>query len=285
MADERDLMHEPPVTGRSQGQAESADNEQRQATAAIFPTGEIDYWERVYVEEPYYASGRALVDYLPAYELGWTSYGLYGSDIDVADQRMANDWELRKRELGLSWDEARPATRAAWRRAENARSFITDGSATFEQKVETLNDLLENARDGTSGFGEAAEHVQSAALKQLFKRRAETCTRAATELQELLHQAGGKANEGGTASGAAHRLWTHIRGLFGGASDETMLNECERGEDASMARYRKALKANLPHDMHAVVLRQFEEVQRNHDMIRTMRDRARAQNKEESKEG
>jgi uncharacterized protein (TIGR02284 family) len=164
-------------------------------------------------------------------------------------------------------------------------AFITDGSATREQMVETLNDLLENARDGALGFREAAEHARSERLKQLFRRRAETCTNAAMELQEQLRRLGGKIEEGGTVTGAAHRVWTHIRGLFGGASDETMLNECERGEDASLARYRKALKANLPHDMHALVLRQFEEVQRNHDMIRTMRDKARAEYKEKSEEG
>jgi uncharacterized protein (TIGR02284 family) len=79
-------------------------------------------------------------------------------------------------------------------------------------------------------------------------------------------------------TGAAHRVWVHIRGLFGGASDETMLIECERGEDAAVARYRKALKQNLPRDIHAMVLRQFEGAQRNHDMIKSLRDRAHAQN-------
>jgi uncharacterized protein (TIGR02284 family) len=83
-------------------------------------------------------------------------------------------------------------------------------------------------------------------------------------------------------TGAAHRVWVHIRGLFGGASDETMLNECERGEDAALARYRKALKQNLPHDIHAMVQRQFEGAQRNHDTIKSLRDRAHAQNQAKS---
>jgi hypothetical protein len=47
----------------------------------------------------------------------------------------------------------------------------------------------------------------------------------------------------------------------------------------------QALKASLPHDIHALVLRQFEEVQRTHDMIRTLRDRARAETKTKSDEG
>jgi uncharacterized protein (TIGR02284 family) len=68
----------------------------------------------------------------------------------------------------------------------------------------------------------------------------------------------------------------NLRSPFGGASDETILSECERGEDAAVARYRKALKQNLPADIHALVLRQFEGAQRNHDMIKALRDRASA---------
>jgi uncharacterized protein (TIGR02284 family) len=164
----------------------------------------------------------------------------------------------------------------------DARSFVTDGSASREDVLETLNDLLENARDGEAGFREAAEHTGTQSLSSLFRERAQTCNQAAAELQEQIRQLGGKADAGGTVSGAAHRVWTHIRGLFGGASDETMLRECERGEDAAMARYRKALKQNLPHAIHAMVERQFEGVQRNHDMIRTLRDRTAAENKEKS---
>lgn len=285
MAEERDLTHDP-ISGRPHS-TEPGDRvgSNTSDSGRPYPASEVAYWREIYESEPYYLESRTFLDYLPAYELGWVSYEAYGSDLETADKRMANDWDARKRDSGLSWDEARPATRAGWRRAESAKSFVTDASATHEQQIETLNDLLENARDGALGFREAAEHVQSPDLKQLFGRRADTCSRAATELQQQLLQLGGKIEEGGTFAGAAHRVWTHIRGLFGGASDETMLNECERGEDASMARYRKALKANLPHDIHALVQRQFEEVQCTHDMIRTMRDRARAQSKEKSDEG
>ena len=166
-----------------------------------------------------------------------------------------------------------------------AAPYATDGSASYEQKVETLNDLLENARDGALGFREASDHARSAELKQLFRRRADACTLAASELQAQLRQAGGKIDAGGTVAGATHRIWTHIRGLFGGASDETMLNECERGEDVSVARYRKALQENLPHELHALVQRQFEEVRQAHDEIRVLRDRARALGEARADEG
>ena len=273
MAEERDLTHDP-ISGQG---THAADLGTTAAAAGTYPDTEMSYWRDSYSGEPYVEKGREFQDYSPAYEMGWTSYSTYGGEFDAADRVLANDWEMRKGASGLSWDQARPASRAAWQRAYNTRNFETDGSASAGQVNETLNDLLENARDGELGFREAAEHTQTPSLSALFGRRAETCRQAAAELQDQIQRLGGKVDEGGSVTGAAHRVWVHIRGLFGGASDETMLNECERGEDAALARYRKALKQNLPADVHAMVLRQFEGAQRNHDMIKSLRDRARAE--------
>lgn len=273
MAEERDLTHDP-ISGQG---THAADLGTTAAAAGTHPESEVAYWHESYSSDPYFEEGHGFEDYSPAYELGWISYSTYGGEFDAADRVLANDWEMRKGVSGLSWDQARPASRAAWQRARNAREFTTDGSAGTEQAIETLNDLLENARDGELGFREAAEHTQTPGLSALFGRRAETCRQAAVELKDRIQRLGGKVDLGGTVTGAAHRVWVHIRGLFGGASDETMLNECERGEDAAVARYRKALKRNLPSDIHAMVLRQFEGTQRNHDMIKSLRDRARAE--------
>ncbi len=285
--DERDLAHEPGQgpSGAEQGGpaeqqgAQPAGLSPGDQPAAAYPAREADYWCEVYLREPYYEGGRGFEDYSPAYELGWVSYSLYGGEFDSADRVMANDWLVRKGVSTLSWEQARPATRAAWQRAHNSSAYPTTGSASPEQVIETLNDLLENSRDGELGFREAAEHTRTPGLSALFERRAESCRQAADELQQQIERLGGKVEEGGTVTGAAHRVWVHIRGLFGGASDQTMLAECERGEDAAVARYRKALKQNLPHDIHAMVQRQFEGAQRNHDMIKTLRDEARAENR------
>lgn len=278
MAEERDLTHDP-ISGQGTHAADTGTSAAAATpgSASGYPGSEADYWRGVYSEEPYYREGRVFDEYSPAYELGWVSYSMYGGDFDAADRVLSNDWEVRKGLSKLSWEEARHATRASWQRAHNAREFTTDGSASTKQVIETLNDLLENARDGELGFREAAEHTKTPHLSKLFGRRAETCRQAAAELQDQIQRLGGKPDAGGTVTGAAHRVWVHIRGLFGGASDDTMLTECERGEDAAVARYRKALKQNLPQDIHAMVLRQFEGAQRNHDMIRQLRDLAHAQ--------
>ncbi|MDR6534993.1 PA2169 family four-helix-bundle protein [Variovorax soli] len=142
--------------------------------------------------------------------------------------------------------------------------------------VDILNDLLETSRDGEYGFRTCAEEVKSAEMKRVFNERASSCAQGASELSQLIATLGGKPADGGTATGAMHRGWVHAKGMVGANSDLSMLEECERGEDAAVARYRKALKQNLPADVRAVVERQAQGAQRNHDQIKLLRDQERA---------
>jgi len=89
-------------------------------------------------------------------------------------------------------------------------------------------------------------------------------------------QYGGTPADGGTAGGALHRGWVKVKGAVGADREESILEEVERGEDASLARYRKALKNQLPADVRAVVQKQADGAQRNHDEMKALRDQARA---------
>lgn len=142
--------------------------------------------------------------------------------------------------------------------------------------IDTLNDLIETCKDGEYGFRTSAGHIQSAEIQQNFLRRAEECRTGATELQALVAGLGGKPDEGGSASGAVHRGWVAVKGTLGGYSDKSILEETERGEDTALARYRKALDETLPPEVRTVVERQYEGVKRNHALVRTLRDQARA---------
>jgi uncharacterized protein (TIGR02284 family) len=150
--------------------------------------------------------------------------------------------------------------------------------ATLEAKdvVDVLNDLLENARDGEYGFQACANEVESMQLKQVFRDRAAACGAAASELGKMIHRFGGEVDDGGSVSGAMHRGWVHVKGSLGADSALSMLEECERGEDAAVARYRKALKEPLPSDVRALVERQAEGAQRNHHQVKALRDQLRS---------
>ena len=260
---------------------------------SVNPTAEDAYWRSSYDRESYYEPGRSYDDYAPAYEMGWSSRASRGDSFDTVEPTLANEWATRRGSSTLDWPQARHASRAAWDRADrtyfgegmpmaprDADAFDTDARTgeplSHDDVVDVLNDLIENAHDGEYGFRTCAEEVESANLKQVFSERAVGCRMAANELVQLVTQYGGTPADGGTASGAMHRGWVHVKGAVGANSEASILDECERGEDAALARYRKALKQSLPPDVRAVVERQAQGAQRNHDQIKSLRDAAHA---------
>ena len=75
-------------------------------------------FERTYCSEPYYSSGRTWNDYAPAYRYGLRGYGLHGGQrFDEIEDELAHEWEYVRGQSRLTWPEARPAMRAAWRMA------------------------------------------------------------------------------------------------------------------------------------------------------------------------
>ena len=250
----------------------------------VNPTMEDAYWRENYAKERYVEAGRPYDDYGPAYEFGWTGRAQRGEDFDAVEPALADEWQTRRGASTLDWADARPATRAAWERADdtyygkqaNGSDIVNHEDLSNDDVVDVLNDLLENARDGEYGFRTCAEQVETANAKELFASRAEGCRQAGEELLPLIRAYGGEPASGGTAAGALHRGWVQVKGSVGADSELSILESCERGEDAAIARYRKALKQSLPADVRAVVQKQADGAQRNHDQIRDLRNAARA---------
>lgn len=254
------------------------------AAEAIDPTAEEAYWRDNYSRESYYEDGRPFDDYAPAYRLGLYGRQEYTGSFDETESRLKTHWDTKKERSTLTWPQAREASRAAWYRVESrwpgasgTAAATTAGNVDDDEDIiESLNDLLESCRDGEYGFRECAEHTKAQDLKTLLVRHADECRAAGLELQTLIRQLGGKPDEGGSVSGALHRGWVSVRASLSAFSDQAMLNECERGEDAAVARYRKALKRNFPAAIRAVVERQAQGAQRNHDQVKALRDAAKA---------
>ncbi len=142
--------------------------------------------------------------------------------------------------------------------------------------IDTLNKLIETCKDGEYGFKTSAEHVKSAQLRSVFLECCESCRRGATELQAEVARLGGKPEHDSSTTGTIHRGWVNLKSALTGNDDKAILEECERGEDAALARYRDAIKEPLPSDVMAIVQRQYEGAKRNHDRVRSLRDSARS---------
>jgi uncharacterized protein (TIGR02284 family) len=145
-----------------------------------------------------------------------------------------------------------------------------------DKVVNVLNDVIETCIDGEEGFNACANDIRDEELKTFFRERARTCRTAAKQLQDLVVSLGGRVESSGSMSATLHRRWVDIKSLIAGKSDAAILDECERGEDVAVRRYRHALDQSLPEHIRMIVQRQFEGVLKNHDDVKRLREREHA---------
>src|ERR1044071_8053097 len=111
-----------------------------------------------------------------------------------------------------------------------------------EELIECLNDLIQTCRDAENGFETASDHVKDPDLKMLFRQWSIQRAQFASELEAEVRQLGGTPAKTGSVSAAFHRGWMNIKSIVTGGSDEAIIAECERGEDAAVENYQRVLK-------------------------------------------
>jgi uncharacterized protein (TIGR02284 family) len=148
-------------------------------------------------------------------------------------------------------------------------------NAIQEETVSVLNGLVSTCRDGQEGFRTASECVaEDPELKMLLSSFSLQRSKFAGELETELINMGEHhpETEGPSASGAAHRGWISLKAAMTRADNHAILAECERGEDAAVAEYNKALTHEIPDPVREIVQRQRQEVVATHNTIRALRD-------------
>jgi uncharacterized protein (TIGR02284 family) len=135
-----------------------------------------------------------------------------------------------------------------------------------EELIACLNDLIETCRDGEQGFRAAAEDVADSNLKAFFRRCSYQRAQFASELQAEVRSLGGDATTSGSVSGAFHRGWMNIKSAVTGG-DDSIVSECEWGEDAALKNYERVLKQNLPPNVLPVVKHQYTQIKDTHNRL------------------
>jgi hypothetical protein len=92
------------------------------AGESVNPTVEDAYWRETHAAQPY-AQGRAYDDYAGAYRTGYQGYSKYGTSgktCDECEAQLQADYNQSKGNSKLTWEQAKPATYAAWDRVGNS---------------------------------------------------------------------------------------------------------------------------------------------------------------------
>lgn len=144
--------------------------------------------------------------------------------------------------------------------------------------VSTLNDLIQISIDGEKGFLACANDARERRLRHqdFFMTRATDCAQTVLDLQDLVRRLGGEPAANSTLGGTLQRQWMRLKSALTGRDDASILEECERGEEAAIQAYRKALGQELPVDIRLLVERQYQGVLATHSQVRRLRQQLHA---------
>lgn len=141
-----------------------------------------------------------------------------------------------------------------------------------QESIDQLNKLVQLCIDTRESFEQAVDTVETDRFKKLFTEFAEQRNQFATQLSNLILQYGEQPQEFGTDSGSIRRGWENIRAVLSPATEESVLDSLEEGEDKAKETYESALDSMLPEKAREIVHRQYEAVLRVHDEIRDLRN-------------
>ena len=124
-----------------------------------------------------------------------------------------------------------------------------------------LGSLVATLHDSQENFRTAAEHAESSDLKLMLMDFAIQRARLAGELQnEIIRLGDPEPPDAGSIKGAMHRTVLRLKTALASDRDRAILAECERGEDAVIAKYGEALQHPLPRYIRETLERHIEQI-------------------------
>lgn len=147
--------------------------------------------------------------------------------------------------------------------------------------IEVLNDLIQINNDRITGYERALKELkdESSDLRVLFEGYIDQSRNIRNQLGTEVQALHGKMDDGTTASGKIYRAWMDVKAVFTGKDRQTVLENCEFGEDAAQKAYKSALNTEgLPGYLLQLISKQQEELKGAHDEVKALRDENKYEN-------
>lgn len=147
--------------------------------------------------------------------------------------------------------------------------------STASNTAEVLNDLIQINNDRIEGYKKAIQELDSGDvdLSNIFKSFITQSQELKSALQSEVSSLGEGIDTGTTVSGKIYRAWMDVKSIFSGKDRQTVLNNCEFGEDAAQKAYKSAERTeDLLPNARALITSQKLELKTSHDKVKILRD-------------
>jgi uncharacterized protein (TIGR02284 family) len=149
---------------------------------------------------------------------------------------------------------------------------------TIDKKTtKAIRSLIVINNDRVEGYKEAAKLSKDADLITLFNGYSSQSDGFRKELESVLaDQEEAPDRDDTKISGKIYRRWMDVKDNAAGNNRKAVLSSCEFGEDAAKKEYESVLKDSdeIAGEVLDLINRQFSEIKKAHDKIKTMRDSA-----------
>ena len=143
--------------------------------------------------------------------------------------------------------------------------------------IAVLNDLIEISHDRVKDYKKAIAGLreEDEDLKPLFMELIHESHRHKAELSEEVRLLGGDPESGVKASGNIYRAWMDGKTVLTGSARDSILSNCEFGEDAAQNAYHTAMDSEgVNSGLRNLLSDQKDELRSSHRHIRSLRDQA-----------
>jgi len=148
-----------------------------------------------------------------------------------------------------------------------------DSTQEISKKV---NALVEKNNDAFKGYEKAAKNAESSQLRSYFLERASERKAFAAKLSSNLkaYNPDYDVDSDGSATGSVHRAWMDVKAALSMDDDESLLEECIRGDKASVKEYKNFIddNAGLPHDIKTTIQEQLLNIEKTLDRVKRLED-------------
>ncbi|RAJ18023.1 ferritin-like domain-containing protein [Olleya aquimaris] len=111
-----------------------------------------------------------------------------------------------------------------------------------QDTVNALQELLQKNYDAEAGYKQVMTKTENQHLKNWLQQKALQRNTFATELDHQIRKHNAEPKTDGTLKGDLHRGWINIKSTLSKDTDEALLEECIRGEKASVEEYESQLE-------------------------------------------